>query len=162
GVQYYERLGVTALPIAPGYNFMPCDTVDFGACLPPLDPQSCVPMMGYEVYVPGIYDQLRALSARWPGLPLVLTESGLATAVGERRAQHIVRTLEQVSRARADGVDVRGYYHWSLVDNFEWLSGFAPRFGLYAVDYVTYARTPTVAATVYGEIARARGVSADE
>jgi beta-glucosidase len=159
GVQYYERLGVTGLAIAPGFDFMPCDTVDFGACVPPLNPQACVPMMGYEVYVPGLFDQLRALSARWPGLPLVVTESGLATAVGERRAQHIVRTLEQVDRARASGVDVRGYYHWSLVDNFEWLSGFAPRFGLYQVDRATYARTPTVAVDAYAEIARTHGVS---
>ena len=59
-------------------------------------------------------------------------------------------------RARDEGVDVRGYYHWSLFDNFEWVEGYGPRFGLYQVDYATYARTPTDGATALGEIAKAR------
>ena len=53
-----------------------------------------------------------------------------------------MRSLEQIERARAEGVDVRGYYHWSLFDNFEWAEGFVPRFGLYRVDFDTYERTP--------------------
>ena len=48
-----------------------------------------------------------------------------------------MRILEAIARARDDGVDVRGYYHWSLTDNFEWAEGFGPRFGLYSVDYAT-------------------------
>ena len=51
---------------------------------------------------------------------------------------------------------MRGYYHWSLFDNFEWAEGFEPRFGLYRVDYESYARTPTEGATVLGQIAAAR------
>jgi beta-glucosidase len=79
--------------------------------------------------------------------------------VGKRRAENVVRGLEQIERARTEGVDVRGYYHWSLFDNFEWADGFAPRFGLYTVDYGTYARTATEGATVLGQIAQSRVVT---
>ncbi len=85
--------------------------------------------MGYEFHAPGIYTVLKDLGARYPGLPLVITEAGIATEVGARRAENVVRVLEQVERARGEGVDVRGYYHWSLFDNFEWAEGFEPRFG---------------------------------
>lgn len=67
-----------------------------------------------------------------------------------------MRALEQIERARTDGVDVRGYYHWSIYDNFEWAEGYGPRFGLYRVDYDTYARTPTPGAEVYAEIISGR------
>jgi len=60
--------------------------------------------------------------------------------------------------ANVPGLDVRGYYHWSLYDNFEWQEGFTPRFGLYRVDYTTYERTPTLGAQVLGEIAAARAL----
>jgi len=56
-------------------------------------------------------------------------------------------------------VDVRGYYHWSIYDNFEWALGFGPRFGLYTVDFGTYARTPTEGATLLGDVAGARAVT---
>ena len=86
----------------------------------------------------------------------MVTEAGIATEVGARRAENVVRALEQIARAIDKGVDVRGYYHWSLYDNFEWAEGFEPRFGLYRVDYTSYARTPTLGADVLGEIAAAR------
>jgi beta-glucosidase len=90
----------------------------------------------------------------------MVTESGIATENGTRRAEHVVRSLEQIHRARSEGVDVRGYYHWSLIDNFEWSLGFVPRLGLYRVDYVTYDRTPTEGAAVLGEIAASRRITA--
>ena len=65
---------------------------------------------------------------------MTVTESGFATDLGVRRSEHIVRSLEQIARARDEGVDVRGYYHWSLIDNFEWAFGWKPRFGLYSVN----------------------------
>ena len=158
GVQYYFRAGVTGSAGAvPVLNLTPCfGAFDLGSCLPALDPTTCVPIMGYEFHAPGLYTILKDMSARYPALPLVVTEAGIATEDGKRRAENVVRVLEQVERARAEGVDVRGYYHWSLFDNFEWHEGFGPRFGLFRVDYTTYARTPTEGATVLGEIAGGR------
>ncbi len=158
GAQYYFRAGVTGADgLVPVLALTPCfGSFDFGACVPPLDPSYCVPEMLYEHHPAGLYEVLADFGARWPDLPLVVTESGIATEVGERRAEVVVRALEQIGRARAEGIDVRGYYHWSLYDNFEWLEGFGPRFGLYQVHYEDYARTPTLGADVLGEIARAR------
>jgi beta-glucosidase len=62
--------------------------------------------------------------------------------------------LRELALAIADGVDIRGYYHWSLLDNFEWIKGFGPRFGLFKVDYETFARTPTRSAEIYKRIIR--------
>jgi beta-glucosidase len=164
GVQYYFRAGVTGTNgLIPVLGLTPCfSTIDFGACVPPIaeDFSKCVPSMKYEYYEPGVYEILKDFSARWPDLPMVVSESGIATENGRRRAQHVVRSLEQIAKARDEGADVRGYYHWSLYDNFEWAEGFEPRFGLYHVDYGTYARTATEGATVLGEIAKARKVTA--
>lgn len=164
GVQYYFRTGVTGkTTIIPVVDASFCyDVYDFGSCLPPGDPTWFVPTMHYEFHAAGLYNVLAGISRRWPGLPLVVTESGLATEVGRRRAEHVVRSLEQIERARADGMDVRGYYHWSLYDNFEWAEGFGPRFGLYRVDYATFARTATEGATVLAEIARQRRLTAEQ
>ena len=157
GVQYYFRTGVTGNNgLVPVLKVTPCfSSFDFGSCLPPTDKTFCVPTMHYEYYAQGLYDVLADFGKRWPDLPLVVTESGIATEVGERRAENVVRALEQISRARSEGVDVRGYYHWSLYDNFEWAEGFTPRFGLYTVDYQSYERSATKGAEVLGEISAA-------
>lgn len=163
GVQYYFRTGVTGDPaLVPIVALTPCTTgFDFGACVPPLDPSYCVPTMGYEYWPAGLYEVLSDFGARWPDLPLLVTESGLATEQGERLAASVVRALEQVDRARAEGCDVRGYYHWSLFDNFEWAEGFEPRFGLYRVDWSSYVRAPTRGQRVLAEIASARRISSE-
>jgi beta-glucosidase len=158
GLQYYFRAGVTAeTQLIPVANLTPCSVgLDFGACLPAPDPTYCVPRMGYEGWTDGIHDILVAFHHRYPDLPLVVTESGIATDVGARRAENVVRVLESIARARDEGVDVRGYYHWSLTDNFEWTEGFGPHFGLYSVDYTSYARTGTEGADALHAIAAAR------
>lgn len=162
GVQYYFRGGVTgATALFPGVNGTPClGGFDLGACLPAPDPSYCVPRMGYEGWTDGIHDILVGFHQRYPDLPLVVTEAGIATDVGKRRAENVVRVLESIARARDDGVDVRGYYHWSLTDNFEWAEGFGPHFGLYAVDYASYARTLTEGGDVLRAIAGARQITA--
>jgi beta-glucosidase/6-phospho-beta-glucosidase/beta-galactosidase len=164
GVQYYSRLGVTGQNMFfPVVNLTPCyPPLDLGSCVPPLDLTYCVPIMGYEYDPAGLAAILEDMGQRWPGLPLYVTEAGIATDVGERRAENVVRTFEQIDRARAAGVDVRGFYHWSLYDNFEWALGFGPHFGLYSVDRTTYARTPTLGAQVFGAIAQSRSVTTDQ
>jgi beta-glucosidase len=165
GLQYYFRAGVTgANGILPApLSFTPCfGGLDFGACYPSPQPTYCVPMMGYEGWIDGIHDVLVAFGARYPGLPLVVTEAGIASASGKRRAENIVRVLEAIDRARAGGVDLRGYYHWSLTDNFEWHEGFEPRFGLYAVDYTTYARSANEGTDVMRAIATTRTVTGEQ
>ena len=112
--------------------------------------------MGYEGWIDGIHDILLAFHQRYPDLPLVVSEAGIATDLGKRRAENIVRVLEAIARARDEGVDVRGYYHWSLTDNFEWTEGFGPHFGLYKVDYTSYARSLTEGGEVLHAIAAAR------
>jgi beta-glucosidase len=120
GVQHYFRAGVTgANPLVPVIAATPCfGAFDFGACIPPIDPTFCVPTMGYEYHAEGLYEVLADFGKRWPDLPLMVTEAGIATEIGERRAENVVRALEQIARAQREGVDVRGYYHWSLYDNF--------------------------------------------
>ena len=70
-----------------------------------------------------------------------------------------MRVLEQIDRAKQEGVDVRGFYYWSLTDNFEWAEGFRPHFGLYAVAPGTLERSATEGATVLGAVAGARALT---
>lgn len=86
------------------------------------------------------------------GKPLYVTENGLADASDSRRADFIRSHLRAVEKAQQQGADVRGYFHWSLLDNFEWTKGFAPRFGLIEVDYHTLERTVRPSAYVYKAI----------
>lgn len=164
GVQYYIRAGVTAQPgLLPKIAATPCfGDFDFGSCVPPVDPSYHVPAMRYEHWPPGLYERLASYHAHYPELPLVVTESGIATRSGPRRAEVVVRALEAIERARAEGIDVRGYYHWSLFDNFEWAEGFTPRFGLFSVDREQgFARTPTDAVAVLARIAAEQEIADD-
>ena len=161
GLQYYFRAGVTAASkLIPLVELTPCfGGYDLGACLPAPDPTYCVPHMGYEAWHDGFADVMIAFGKRYPDVPLAVTESGIATEVGRRRAETVVRILEAIARARDAGTDLRAYYHWSLTDNFEWAEGYEPRFGLHHVDYTTYGRTRTEGADVLTEIATARAVT---
>ncbi len=161
GLQYYFRGGVTGeTALIPLIEATPCFAgFDLGSCLVTPEPTYCVPRMGYEGFPDGIGDVTIEFSERYPNLPLVVTEAGIATDVGKRRAENIVRNLESLERAREAGVDLRGYYHWSLTDNFEWIEGYGPHFGLHTVDYTTYARTRTEGADVLAEIAAGRSLT---
>ena len=119
--------------------------------------------MGYEFWAPGLFEILSDFSTRWPDLPMTVTESGIATESGTRRAEHIVRSLEQIHRAREAGVDVRGYYHWSLMDNFEWAEGWEPRFGLFHVERDNgFRRVETEGASILREIIAERRVTPEQ
>ncbi len=166
GIQYYFRAGVTGLnPLLPTpVSLTPCTSgFNLGSCLPTPDQTFCVPQMGYEYWPDGLRTILIDFAKRYPNLPLVVTEAGISTDVGARRAETVVRNLEAIARARDEsGVDVRGFYYWSLTDNFEWAEGVAPHFGLYRVDYTTYERTPTEGATVLADVAKARTLTTDQ
>ena len=167
GLQYYFRAGVTGkVSLLPGVNGMICvqgfEELSAGACLQVPDSTKWVPSMGYEFYEVGFGNILREYASSYPDLPFVVTESGIATNVGARRAENIVRSLEQIAQAQQDGADIRGYYHWSLTDNFEWAEGFEPKFGLYTVDRTDYSRSPTLGATILQEIATTRQLTEEQ
>jgi beta-glucosidase len=90
--------------------------------------------------------------------PVYITENGLATMDDEWRQAHLVETLANVLLAIGDGVDVRGYFHWTNTDNFEWARGYGIRFGLIEVDRKTLARTIKPSGRLYGRIAAANSL----
>ena len=93
-----------------------------------------------------------------PGTPLLITENGIATADDADRIAFTGEALRGLAAAIADGADVRGYVHWSLLDNFEWMLGYTPTFGLVAVDRETFVRTPKPSLAWLGEVARRNGL----
>ncbi len=113
--------------------------------------------LGWEIYPEGLGLVVREWAKR-SGLPVYVTENGIADAADAKRGAFLVDHLAELARAIADGVDVRGYFHWSLLDNFEWAEGYEPRFGLAAVDYGTGTRTLRESARVYARIARERSL----
>jgi beta-glucosidase len=92
------------------------------------------------------------------GVPILVTENGIATADDAQRIRYTVEALRGLHYAMANGVDVRGYLHWSLLDNFEW-GHWEPTFGLVAVDRETFVRTPKPSLAWLGETARRRGLN---
>jgi beta-glucosidase len=125
----------------------------------PNDPEVPVTQMGYEYWPQGVEHCARRAAAV-SGLPVLLTESGIATEDDDERIAYISEVLRGVRRAIDDGVDIRGYFVWSLLDNFEWSNGFTPRFGLHRVDRTTFARYPKPSASWFGAVARANGLLA--
>lgn len=93
------------------------------------------------------------------GVPILVSEHGVGTADDAVRAAFIAPSLAGLKQAIDDGVPVIGYCHWSLIDNFEWIFGYKPKFGLASFDPVTFARTPKPSAAVYGKIAKANAVT---
>lgn len=100
----------------------------------------------------GIYYLLKDLKRY--GLPIYITENGLADRGDQHRSWYIEEILKNVHRAISEGVEVKGYFHWSLIDNFEWAAGFHPRFGLYEVNYQTYERLARPSAQFYADICK--------
>jgi beta-glucosidase len=112
---------------------------------------------GGEVYAPSLAGAVRFAHAA-TGIPIIVTEHGVGTSDDAVRARLIPAALVELRRVMTDGVPVKGYYHWSLLDNFEWIFGYKPKFGLHSVDPVTFARTAKPSAKIYGNIARANRV----
>ena len=123
----------------------------------PNDPDVPVTQMGYEYWPQGVEHCARR-AASITGLPILLTESGIATDDDTERIAYISDVLRGVRRAIDAGVDIRGYFVWSLLDNFEWSNGYTPKFGLHSVDPATFERRAKPSAGWYGEVAHANAL----
>ncbi|HWG11828.1 MAG TPA: GH1 family beta-glucosidase [Streptosporangiaceae bacterium] len=168
GVNYYAphivavredgifRRGDDPMPWRPGATFVQPDHLPVTA-------------MGWLVDPNGLYDLLIRVHDDAPGLPLYITENGAACydyvdpdgAVEDpERVSYLHGHLDACRRAIADGVPLRGYFAWSLMDNFEWAHGYSKRFGLVFVDYGTQRRIPKRSAAWYSEVARMNSLPA--
>jgi beta-glucosidase len=105
------------------------------------------------VYMRRVLTELKPLKK-----PIYVTENGLAANDDARRMRYLVDVLTNVHQAIEDGVDVRGYFHWTNMDNFEWARGYGPKFGLIAVDRGTLERTVKPSGRLYGRIAGANAL----
>lgn len=109
--------------------------------------------MGEEFYPEAIGGTIRH-AVKVAGIPVIVTENGLASEDDSRRVEYYRRALHSVAACLQDGIDVRGYFCWSAMDNFEWVSGYGPKFGIIAVDRETQQRTPKESAYWVGDVAR--------
>ena len=109
--------------------------------------------VGWEFY-PECVEHVVRYASKETGVPIMVTENGIATKDDSRRVEYVQRALTGLKRAIDDSVDVRGYVAWSLLDNFEWMSGFEPKFGIVAVDLATQRRTIKPSGAMLGNIAR--------
>ena len=128
GINYYRRNIVRFSPEAPGL-------VELLQGPGPLSDS------GVEIYPEGLLRLIRRVWDRY-GLPIIVTENGVSDASGKLRPDYLRGHVYAVSRALEEGIPIEGYFHWSLMDNFEWAEGFGARFGLYRVDYETMERIP--------------------
>ncbi len=129
--------------------------VDATTDIPP-PPGTELTQMGYAFTPDAIEHSVRLVAGRTKKA-IYVTENGVATEDDTRRIAYIKGAIAGVQRCRADGIDLRGYFHWSLLDNWEWMSGYRPKFGLVSVDPKTFRRTPKPSARVLGAIARRDG-----
>jgi beta-glucosidase len=149
GVNYYASARVFADP----------DEALLGVSAAP--PSDGATAMGWEVTPQSLHELLLRVKEEYGELPLVITENGAAFedepptngfVDDPQRLEYLRAHLEALNRAIADGVDVRGYCAWSLMDNFEWQHGYSKRFGIVYVDYETLRRIPKASALWYREL----------
>jgi beta-glucosidase len=124
---------------------------------PSLPPGTRRTQMGYEFWPEAVATTVRRVAALLPGKDILVTEHGVATDDDAERVEFIDRALHA---ELASGAPVRGYIHWSALDNFEWARGYGMRFGLIGVDRATQERTVRPSARHLGAIARANVIPA--
>lgn len=113
------------------------------------NPDQRVSDLGWDMHPGDIQYVLERLDSKY-GLPLLITENGLADATDSQREWWLKETIIAMQKARKNGVKLQGYLHWSLIDNFEWAYGKWPRFGLVEVNYTTFKRTLRPSAVWFG------------
>jgi beta-glucosidase len=129
-------------------------------------PESLIPpgddveknQMGEEYYPEALCGTIHH-AAEVAGIPIIVTENGLSSTDDSRRLEYFQRALRCVADSLDSGIDVRGYFCWSAFDNFEWVSGYGPKFGIIAVDRKTQKRSPKPSAHWLGEVARTNQLS---
>jgi beta-glucosidase len=114
-------------------------------------------LTGWEYYPDAAAEAVRHTASVLPGVPILVTENGIATTDDIERIEYTSHALAGLHHAITDGIDVRGYLHWSLLDNYEW-GTYRPTFGLIAVDRTTFARTVRPSARWLGEVATANAL----
>ncbi len=113
-----------------------------------------------EIYPRGIYKVVKSIHRRTRGnKPLYITENGVRDAADSRRPQALLEHLAWLHRAISEGVPVRGYLHWTLLDDFEWMDGWHTHLGLLAMNHTTQERTPRQSALLLAEICRANAIT---
>ena len=115
--------------------------------------------MGYEVWPEALGATIRRATEVTGGLPVYVTENGIGIDDDPLRIEYVTRALAGVGECLDDGIDIRGYFYWSLLDNFEWVLGYGPTFGLVEVDRETFERTAKPSAAWFGGVARANGLT---
>lgn len=144
GVDYYNRIRMR-------YKQGPVEPWDT-----PMETLPCVDCsdFGWDIFPEGIRMATNWVFRKYR-LPIYVLENGIADAMDEKRGRYVREHLKELLNAIAiDGVPIRGYYHWSLLDNFEWARGYTKRFGLYTVDFKTKERRVRKSAEVFREICR--------
>ncbi|MEN3535919.1 GH1 family beta-glucosidase [Microbispora sp. ZYX-F-249] len=157
GVNYYTVNRVVADPSSEGHPEYPGSE---GIAWE--DPHGPVTEMDWEINPAGLEDLLVRLSRDYPGTPLMITENGAALPDGVAdpgRIAYLDAHFRAARSAMDRGADLRGYFVWSLLDNFEWARGYDKRFGLVRVDYETLERTPRDSARWYREVIARNGLA---
>lgn len=124
----------------------------------PVSPDVETTLTGWEFFPEALELGVRSAWERSGGVPVLVTENGIATADDTRRIAYTQGALEGLHRAISDGIEVRAYQHWSALDNYEWASGFRPTFGLIGFDHETFERFPKPSLAWLGEVARRNGL----
>jgi beta-glucosidase len=118
-------------------------------------------IMGYEFWPQALEGTIR-YAAEKASVPVYVTENGIGTDDEDQRIDYYREALGALARCLRDGIDVRGYYAWSVLDNYEWMQGYGPRFGIVSVDRETQTRTPKRSAELPGAVARANRFDPDD
>lgn len=157
GVNYYTKAYIRWMPkqVVPGSELKIPLAVTFARR------KELTSDLDWAIHPNGLKKMLKFVS-RYQ-LPIYVTENGIADRDDSKRPDYLLNHLRVIAECIENGLDIRGYFYWSLLDNFEWVKGFGPRFGLYHVNYETFERIPTRSASVYRSIIfqhRERGLHA--
>ena len=160
GINYYLRIIVRDDPSAGPPR---------AAIVPPREGRRTA--LGWEIYPQGLADTLQWVRSRYGDLPLYITENGAAfdddplengSVKDVERVEYLKTHLQAAGQALRAGANLRGYFVWSLLDNFEWHHGYSKRFGIVRVDYPTQRRTLKASARFYAEAIRSHGASLED